>query len=91
MDCTHLEHKANCTSVYLSVGCVQGKITVKQAVLSDLASGGKSLWKYRYSYMRWLCLMCCNTPLLLSPSVRPCPFVYLYDKVPDLDLCIDAR
>ena len=22
---------------------------------------------------------------------RPCPFVYLYDKISDLDLCIDAR
>lgn len=22
---------------------------------------------------------------------RPCPFVYIYDKISDLDLCIDAR
>ena len=32
-----------------------------------------------------------NLPLLLLLYGRPCPFVYLYDKVPDLDLCIDAR
>ena len=43
-------------------------MTVKQAVLSDFGSGGKSLWKH-----------------------KPCPFVYLYDKISDLDLCIDAR
>lgn len=46
----------------------QGKVTVKQAVLTDLPLGTKSLWKH-----------------------KPCPFVYLYDKISGLDLCIDAR
>ena len=22
---------------------------------------------------------------------KPCPFVYIYDKISDLDICIDAR
>ncbi len=42
-------------------------MTVKQAVLNDLAVG-KSLWKH-----------------------KPCPFVYLYGKISEFDLCIDAR
>ena len=22
---------------------------------------------------------------------KPCPFVYIYDKISDLDICVDAR
>lgn len=49
---------------------MQGKIAVKQDILSDLVTGSRtsSLWKH-----------------------KPCPFVYLYDKIANIDLCIDSR
>lgn len=27
----------------------------------------------------------------LMTSYRPCPYVYCYEKIPGIDLCIDAR
>ena len=54
----------------MGVVTTQGKIAVKQDILSDLVTGSRtsSLWKH-----------------------KPCPFVYLYDKIANIDLCIDSR
>ena len=55
-------------SLSLSLSLSQGKITVKQLVVNDIAPESKSLWRH-----------------------KPCPFVYCYDKIAGVDMCIDAR
>ena len=54
--------------IVLSLSLSQGKITVKQSVINDVAPESKSLWRH-----------------------KPCPFVYCYDKISGVDMCIDAR
>ena len=55
-------------SLSLSLSLSQGKITVKQSVINDVAPESKLLWRH-----------------------KPCPFVYCYDKINGVDMCIDAR
>ena len=46
--CVHVCYVAAMTILDHRCDVLQGKITVKHAVLSDLSPGSKSLWKQKY-------------------------------------------